>query len=149
MKLRRIISAVILAALMPVAAFSAGDPEPEKLMAPMSAYDMGREAAKAGDWSRAISFFESAVEKDGEDYKSFNMIGYSLRNMGRHEAAILAYDRALSIKPDYAPALEYRGMAHLNANNLKAAMADYEVLKGIGSPLAEDLKAAIDRAVKN
>lgn len=149
MKLRQIVLALILAALMPVAAFSADDPKPEEPAAQPSAYDMGREAAKAGNWSRAVSLFQGAVKKDNDDYKSFNMLGYSLRNVGRYEAAILAYNRALSIKPDYAPALEYRGMAHLKANNLKAAMADYEVLKGIGSPLAEDLKTAIDSAAKN
>jgi tetratricopeptide (TPR) repeat protein len=149
MKLKQTALAVVLAALIPVAAFSADDPEPEKSVAQPSAYDMGREAAKSGDWSRAVSLLQSAVEKDGNDYKSLNMLGYSLRNMGRYRVAILAYSRALSIKPDYAPALEYRGMAQLKMNNPKAAMADYEVLKGIGSPLAEDLKVAIDLAAKN
>ena len=149
MKLRRIILATILVAMIPVVAFSAGDPEPEKSASQPSAYEMGRAAVKAGEWSRAVSLFQSAVGKDDKDYKSFNMLGYSLRNLGRYKVAILAYNRALSIRPDYAPALEYRGMAHLKAKNTKAAMADYEVLKGIGSPLAEDLKAAIDSAAKN
>ena len=57
--------------------------------------------------------------------------------------AIAAYNKALSIKPDYAPALEYRGVAHVMAGNKAAALADLQKLKSLGSPLAEDLGARI------
>ena len=73
----------------------------------------------------------------------------TLRSEGKYKEALQAYNRALSIKPDYAQALEYRGKAHIRLGNKKAALADYQKLVKMGSPLAEDLKEAIDKMAKN
>ena len=75
------------------------------------------------------------------------MLGYSLRQAGRYEEAIGAYNRSLSLKPDFAEALEYRGEAFLKMGNRKAAMKDYNAILRLGSPFAEDLKKAIKSAV--
>ena len=114
----------------------AGDPKPE--MAGQN-YAQGEEKAREGKWAEAAALFRKVLEEDGRHYKAFNMLGYSLRKMGKAKEAIAAYNMALSIKPDYAPALEYRGVAHVMAGNKAAALADLEKLKSLGSPLAEDL----------
>ncbi|MDP7503003.1 MAG: tetratricopeptide repeat protein, partial [Nitrospinota bacterium] len=99
-----ILSLVFVAAL-PGAVYSAGDPAPPETLA-ISAYEQGREQARSENWDRAAALFQSVVEKDGQDYRALNMLGYSLRQIGRLADSLAAYDRALSIKPDYAPALE-------------------------------------------
>ena len=142
-----ILSLVFVAAL-PGAVYSAGDPAPPETLA-ISAYEQGREQARSENWDRAAALFQSVVEKDGQDYRALNMLGYSLRQIGRLADSLAAYDRALSIKPDYAPALEYRGVTLLKSGNRRAALADYRVLVRLGSPLAADLKEALDRAAKN
>ena len=118
----------------------AGDPKPE--MAGQN-YARGEEKAREGKWAEAAALFRKVIEEDAEHYKAFNMLGYSLRKMGKAKEAIAAYNRALSIKPDYAPALEYRGVAHVMAGNKAAALADLGKLKSLGSPLAEDLEKKI------
>lgn len=148
MKIRRVVCAFVFLAAIPGIAFSAGDPEPAQTASP-SFYDQGRVEAKSGNWVRAIELFQKAVEKDANNYKALNMLGFSLRNHGKFREAIRAYDRALAIKPDYAEALEYRGKAFLGAGNRRAALADYQKLVRLGSPLAEDLKEAIDKQAKN
>ncbi len=148
MKIRPNILALVFVAALPGTAYSAGDPDPPEAPA-VSAYEQGREQAKAENWDRAVALFQSAVEKDGRDYKALNMLGYSLRQIGRLADSLAAYDRALSIKPDYAPALEYRGVTLLKSGNRRAALADYRALVRLGSPLAADLKEALDRAAKN
>ncbi len=110
-----ILSLVFVAAL-PGAVYSAGDPAPPETLA-ISAYEQGREQARSENWDRAAALFQSVVEKDGQDYRALNMLGYSLRQIGRLADSLAAYDRALSIKPDYAPALEYRGVTLLILSN--------------------------------
>ncbi len=150
MKIRRVLIVFTLLAALPCIAFSAGDSEnePEPGEQP-SYYDQGRVQVNFGDWREAARLFRKATEKESGNYKALNMLGYSLRQSGKHQEAIQAYDRALSIKPDYAQALEYRGKAHVGAGNKRAALADYERLVRLGSPLAEDLKEAIDKLAKN
>ncbi len=42
-----------------------------------------------------------------------------------------------------------RGKAHIGAGNKRAALADYERLVRLGSPLAGNLKEAIDKLARN
>ena len=136
----KIVSLVVFAFVISLAlatpSHPAGDPKPE--MAGQN-YAQGEEKAREGKWAEAAALFRKGIEEDAEHYKAFNMLGYSLRKMGEAKEAIAAYNRALSIKPDYAPALEYRGVAHVMAGNKAAALADLQKLKNLGSPLAEDL----------
>ena len=136
----KILSLVVLAFVISLAlaapSHPAGDPKPE--MAGQN-YVQGEEKARQGKWAEAEALFLKVIEEDDQHYKAFNMLGYSLRQMGKAKEAIAAYDKALSIKPDYAPALEYRGVAHVMTGNKAAALADLEKLKSLGSTLAEDL----------
>lgn len=151
MKIRRMIFVFMLLAAFPGTSFSAGDDpdtSPDSQSGP-SYYEQGRAQVNSGNWSRAAALFRKAVDRDGKNCKALNMLGFSLRQSGRRQEAIQAYNRALSIKPDYAQALEYRGKAHVGTGNKRAALADYEKLVRLGSPLAEDLKEAIDKLAKN
>ena len=142
-----ILGALILALMFPTAAFPDADPKP---MIPIgSPYDRGRQAVSEGQWETASGLFQEAVEQNPRDHAAHNMLGYALRKAGRPQQALDAYNRALSLKPDYAPALEYRGEAHLMLNNRKAAMEDYQALVKLNSPLAQDLKKKIDAAPAN
>ena len=136
----KILSVVVIAFVMSLAlaapSHPAGDPKPQ--MAGQN-YSQGEEKARQGKWEEAAALFRKVIEEDGQHYKAFNMLGYSLRKMGKAKEAIAAYNKALSIEPDYAPALEYRGVAHVVAGNKAAALADLQKLKSLGSPLAEDL----------
>ncbi len=112
-----------------------------------SAYERGRIQVHQGNWDRAAGLFEKAVAENPRDFKAYTMLGYSLRHAGHLNKAITAYNRAVEINPGYAELREYRGKALALAGKREAAMRDYRALLRIGSPLAEDLKEAIDKAV--
>ncbi len=131
---------VVISLALAAPSHPAGDPKPE--MAGQN-YAQGEEKARQGNWAEAAALFQKVIEEDDQHYKAFNMLGYSLRKLGKAKEAIAAYNKALSIKPDYAPALEYRGVAHVMAGNKAAALADLQKLKTLGSPLAEDLDKQI------
>ena len=111
-----------------------------------SAFERGRIQIHQGHWDRAARLFGQAVAEDSENFKAYTLLGYSLRHAGRLSEAIAAYNRAVEINPGYAKLREYRGKAFVLAGNFTAAMSDYRTLVRMGSPLAEDLKEAIDRS---
>jgi tetratricopeptide (TPR) repeat protein len=112
------------------------------------AYDQGRLKLQAGEWQGAAALFRRAVEENRMDHRAWTLLGYSLRQQGRHREALAAYDQALRINPLYAEALEYRGLAHAALGDLDLARRDLERLARLGSPLAEDLRRAIEAPVR-
>ena len=114
-----------------------------------STYDQGRIQVHQGNWQGAIDLFRIAISEDQNNYKAYTLLGYSLRHAGRISEAIAAYSRAVKINPGYAELREYRGKAYVLAGNVPAAMSDYRTLVAMGSPLAEDLRAAIDRGTRS
>jgi tetratricopeptide (TPR) repeat protein len=56
---------------------------------------------------------------------AWNMLGYSERKLGNYDAALVAYGRALSLRPNYVEAIEYRGEAYLGLNRVADAKRTY------------------------
>src|ERR1019366_4182943 len=63
----------------------------------------------------AAADFERAVKNDATLYQAYSELGFTLRKMGKFDESLAAYDKSLSIQPDYTPALEYRADALLIA----------------------------------
>jgi tetratricopeptide (TPR) repeat protein len=63
------------------------------------------------NYSAALRKFAQAIEFQSGMYQAWNYLGYTQRKLGNYQDALIAYDRALSIKPGYAEAIEYRGHA--------------------------------------
>src|ERR1700731_1941060 len=73
-----------------------------------------KEAQEAhGLYSQALAKFKEAVERDSTLHEAWNYVGYTSRKLGDYDDALAAYDKALSLKPGYPDALEYRGEAYL------------------------------------
>ena len=90
----------------PLLTFSADDPEPKIKQTSQNFYQQGRDFVSKGKWLKAINSFRKAIEKDNQDYKAYNMLGYSLRQSGDLLGAVSAYNRALNLKENYEEALE-------------------------------------------
>ena len=80
-------------------------------------------------------------------YQAWNYLGYSQRKLGNYQDALTAYDRALSIKPGYAEAIEYRGHAYLGLNRLSEAKESYLALYASNRNLAGSLLTAMQEWV--
>ena len=97
----------------------------------------------------ALKRFMKAVEYYPSMYEAWNYIGYSNRKLGNFEAALVAYDRALSLKPGYLEAIEYRGHALLGLNRLSEAKEAYLTLFAANRKLASQLLAGMQAWVGN
>ena len=100
------------------------------------------EAGKAKNaekkFRRALERCEKAVAFDERYHEAWNLLGYTARKTGDYAKAFKAYDRCLTIKPDYAPAREYLGEAWLDKGDAKKARDQMVWLERLGA--TEELK---------
>jgi tetratricopeptide (TPR) repeat protein len=94
-------------------------------------------------YAGALKKFTKATDLNPAMYQAWNYVGYTNRKIGNYEAALTAYDRALTLRPDYAEAIEYRGHAYLGLNRLGEAKQAYLTLFASNRKLAAQLLTAM------
>lgn len=99
------------------------------------------------NYSAAARKFAQAVEVQSQMYTAWNYLGYTQRKLGNYPDALAAYDRALSLKPGFAEAIEYRGHAYLGLNRLSEAKEAYLALYAGNRKLAASLLTAMQEWV--
>jgi len=83
--------------------------------------------------------FARATEMNPRLAEAWNYLGYTNRKLGDYQAALSAYDRALTLKPGFPEAIEYRGHAYLGLNRINDAKQAYLALFGSNRQLAAQL----------
>ena len=94
---------------------------------------------------KALDRGERAVAIDPRYHEAWNLIGYASRHLKNYDHALVAYDKCLSIKPDYTLAREYLGEAYLEMGNLAKAREQLAWLEtsAASSQDAKDLAKAV------
>jgi len=82
---------------------------------------------------KAIERAEHAVGIDSTYHEAWNLIGYASRSVKDYDYALVAYQRCLAIKPDYAPAREYLAEAYLLMNQPQKAREQMAWLEKSGA----------------
>lgn len=80
-------------------------------------------------YTKAIGKFEKAVEYDPRMYQAWSALGHALRKTGAYDRSLVAYNKSLTINPDYHEAIEYRAEAHMQLHNYEPVKAAYARLK--------------------
>jgi|GEM_PF-6488760 len=92
-------------------------------------YFLAQDAQNRGASAQAAEIYGKAIESGllSDDYLAFayNNRGAALKRVGREERAIADYDRALALRPGYAPAHYNRGLARQDRGQNERALADY------------------------
>jgi tetratricopeptide (TPR) repeat protein len=101
-------------------------------------YGRGMELVEAGDFHGALDRFEKAHKKDKKNPEYLNMMAYSQRKLGNLEDAFETYHRVLGLDPDFAPAREYLGEAHL-----QALLHQIDLLRGYGDEARAEYDALV------
>jgi tetratricopeptide (TPR) repeat protein len=94
-------------------------------------------------YSSALAKFQQAVQSDPRSHEAWNYVGYTNRKLGNYDAALTAYQQALTLKPGYPDALEYRGEAFLGLNRVADAQQAYLDLFAGNRALADKLLTAM------
>ena len=99
---------------------------------------------KAGkEFEKAISAYRQAAQLNNSLYQAFSDLGFCLRKTGDHTGALEAYNRALSLAPAYAPAIEYRAEAYLGLDRVEDAKKAYLELFPRDRSQADELLVAM------
>ena len=94
-------------------------------------------------YGAACAKFEQASGLDPTLSEAWNYLGYTQRKLGHYDEALAAYTKALSLKPGYPDALEYRGEAFLALNRIPDAQQTYLDLYAGNRALAGKLLTAM------
>lgn len=85
-------------------------------------------------YAAAVRCQRAAVHNDRTLFQAYGELGYALRKSGDYAAALEAYDTALSLRSDYAQAIEYRAEAYLGLDRVSDARDAYLRLFNGGDP---------------
>ncbi len=100
-------------------------------------------AAADAAFEEAVTYFGKALKLQLDHYEAANELGYALRRTGDYRKALGAYNFALTIKPDFYPAIEYRGEAYLALGMLDQSKDAYLTLFRNAPELAAQLLQAM------
>lgn len=109
-------------------------------------YQRGVKAVRTGNYGAALPLLQNVVSKNPRNADAWNFIGYSHRKLKRFVQALMAYQKALAIKPDHRGANEYIGELYLETGKPEKARERLKVLDSacfFGCEEFDELKAAI------
>lgn len=108
-------------------------------------YELGVNAVKAGDYARALTELQKAVQAGPRNADAWNYIGFSHRHLKQFDQSLAAYQKALAINPNHRGANEYLGELYLMTGHPDKAREQLARLGSFcarGCPEREDLKKA-------
>jgi len=132
---RRLAGAVLAALALTLGAATAparADPADTAEVSALDAdYAAGRQAIETRNWTVAVQRLEQAERRYPDNADLHNYLGYAYRNLGRYDAALGHYRRAIALDPRHRGAHEYIGETYLIIGDLPAAERHLAALREI------------------
>lgn len=150
--LRVVAAATLITALGTARADAAGDdpvPEPKPTSSPSLSStaprltNEGLALSKAGQWPAAEDKYRAAIRADRSIPEAWNGLGHALKMQQRYDAALVAYDEALRLRPNYPQALDYLGETYVELGRLDDARRVLARLEPLDGQLAGQLAKSI------
>src|SRR5262245_20529512 len=88
--------------------------------------ERGIELYRKGNFSEAAETLKEAVKKQRKDSDAWYYLGLSLHRVGEIEAARKAFEKTISLRPDFAPAFTAMAYMQLFSNDYKDAVKNAE-----------------------
>lgn len=107
-----------------------------------------RALIKAKDFPRAVEAL-FILERTNRTADLYNLLGFSLRNLGDYERSAENYRMALALDPDHTSALEYQGELFIRLGQMERAAENLRRLETLcpqGCEEREDLEEALAAA---
>jgi Flp pilus assembly protein TadD len=143
--MKNLVVAALLSAVVAAHAADTGSaPEPTSKVE--RELNNARKAIQAKDWNAALTQLAAAEKKEPDNADVHNLKGYSLRNSGKVDEGIKAYEVALKLDPKHKGAHEYIGQAWLikkQPEKAKEHLATLEKICGKNCEEYKDLAQAI------
>lgn len=105
-----------------------------------------KKAAKS--FEGAAREFQTSTKKNPAQLESWSGLGWVCRRTAQWDAAVKAYDKALSIEPNLTAAVEGRAEAYLALNRIEEVRLAYAHLERADQKNARQLLGAVENWVK-
>jgi Flp pilus assembly protein TadD len=103
----------------------------------------------SGEYEKAVAGLDE-IQKTVRHADVFNLLGFSLRNLGRYEEADRWYREAIYFNPEHRQAIEYQGELFVKTGQLDKAQENLTTLKLLchpkGCPEFDKLNAVLGQA---
>jgi eukaryotic-like serine/threonine-protein kinase len=109
-------------------------------------YDLGRSYLRSGEYDRAESEFQRAVEMHPGEFWPYFSEGICAYRLKRYEAAVSAFTICVALAPRIAPCYYNRALAYQAHGEAKRALADYTRALEIDARFTD---AALNRGILN
>ncbi|KAJ2707418.1 hypothetical protein FB645_000771 [Coemansia sp. IMI 203386] len=99
-----------------------------------------------GDLQEAMKNYDTAIEKDPQNYLTYFNRATTLLSLSKHASAVRDFGRAIELKPDFEQAYYYRARIYLKEGNYSGAEDDLaKISGGSGKDLAKKSGELKDR----
>lgn len=76
-------------------------------------------------WQNSLTVSDNAVKVASDNYLMRNHLGLALATQGRYSEAMLQFERAITLKPDFALAYYNKGLTQLNTGDHQNAISSF------------------------
>ncbi len=100
---------------------------------------IGKEFYRNEDYANAAFQFEEAFKANPQNAQAALLLARANHKAGEVDIAMEFYDKAISLKKDYAEAYMYRGALKIFLNKTRSGCSDIEKAKNLGHEAAAEL----------
>jgi len=90
-------------------------------------------AERCGVWKNGITVWSDVIQNNPHDPGLYNSRGQAYLAAGNPQEALVDFEKAIAMKPDYKHALTDRGLAHFALQQLDSALRDFSLAIGTDS----------------
>ncbi len=99
---------------------------------PVSYNNLGNKEDKAGNYEKAIGYYNQAISVNSNYAEAFYNRGLSYYNLNKYAEAHTDFNKAIQINPNFAKAFNNRGTAKYFLSDKKGACKDWEKALALG-----------------
>ena len=107
-----------------------------------------RDKINAGEYEAAVPMLSAVLKEKPADADALNLMGFSLRKIGKTTEALDYYGRALAIEPKHPGANEYLGELYVELGQLDRAKERLAILEASCGKNCEQSKKLADAIAK-
>lgn len=91
-------------------------------------YDNGAALFAQGDYAGAKIMMSRVINQSQYYFEAYTIRGRAFELLGLPDSALIDFNKAIEIKPDFLPAVYFRGVLYYNQKNYLKAIVDFDLI---------------------